>query len=317
MGMISRIRIGAYLIIALGSGLSLQGEVPAEAQDLLDKLGVFESETRMTLNDRIIANQAAAVTLFEGHLASETKAGNLEGALALRDLVQSLRAGEEVVPKKGLPSNSGAALQKLDAYERMEEANATARIKQKREAVLSFLEQRVISETQAGNLDKAAALQASIVSMRSGGTSAAPMTTVLPLGVAPDIPKEAVLYRGHHFKIIEIEDSIPWQEARKRCQQVGGDLGWLDGARDVQMLRDLLRPIIDKRGHAPIWVGGRRDAEGKWRWLSGEEVAPDTWLKEEERMAPKGRDYMLRWIGSFKASGSDASRVIGYLCRWE
>tara|TARA_R110002096_G_scaffold175674_7_gene351555 strand:+ start:747 stop:986 length:240 start_codon:yes stop_codon:yes gene_type:complete len=78
-----------------------------------------------------------------------------------------------------------------------------------------------------------------------------------------------------------------------------------------------MQPTVDANGHAPIWMGGKKNGAGEWEWLSGKEVEAGFWANQSDAVSAADVSVMVRWVASFKASRPDSSRIIGYLCRWK
>ena len=215
-----------------------------------------------------------------------------------------------------LPSKSRDLLEKLQSFEDAERKRAEALIKEKRDAVVKLLEAQLTDETKKGNLEGAKSIQQSINSLTGENRQLTVPVNKLPPG-ASKIPKDAIRSRGHYYKVFELNASVSWDQAREKCRAMGGDLGWLERDDDVQMLTKLLAPLVQRRGHAPIWVGAMKNASGEWEWLDGTKVDDKFWSDINHSKSPADQNVMIRWISSFRTSGKSREKVIGYLCRWE
>lgn len=71
--------------------------------------------------------------------------------------------------------------------------------------------------------------------------------------------------------------------AEKR-EAVGGDIGWLDRNEDDAKAREWMQPVVDKLGHAPIYLDGSAKKQ-------------------------RGRVAVGQW--------GTGRNIIGYLCRWK
>lgn len=71
-------------------GIAADGKLPSDSQAILDKLGAFEKEERKKLEAVVSEKTAQVVKVLQEHLERETKSGNLEGAIVLRETIRQL-----------------------------------------------------------------------------------------------------------------------------------------------------------------------------------------------------------------------------------
>lgn len=214
-----------------------------------------------------------------------------------------------------LPRASQELVEKLEAFEKAETEKLEALLAEKREAVVKLLEQQATDEARKGNVDGSMAIREKIVEL-GGEPSEESMAAIKP-AVSWEVPDDAVLYRGDYYKIYPLAQTISWEEARARCRAVGGEIGWLDRDEDEKELRKWLQPIVNEKGHSPIWMGAQRNDAGDWQWMDGSPVDDDIWGDDTMHAAAKNT-RMIRWIGGFSAANPESGRkVIGYLCRWK
>lgn len=214
-----------------------------------------------------------------------------------------------------IPPKSQELLDKLEEFEKAEEVAFHKKIQEKREAVIAILKEHAAMEKKRGDLD--AGLSISTVITGLGGK--ADSMEAAPGAAAPGwkIPEDATRYKGDYYKVYPLNEAITWDEARAQCQALGGELGWIDREEDDKFLMEIMQPTIDANGHAPIWMGGKKNEAGVWEWLSGKEVEAGFWASKSDAVSSADANVMVRWIASFKASGPESGRIIGYLCRWK
>ncbi len=214
-----------------------------------------------------------------------------------------------------LPARSQELVNKLEEFEKAEEAAFREKVQEKREAVIKLLKEHAVVETKRGDLDAALSISTAIIGL--GGKSDS--IEAAPGAAAPEwkIPDDATRYKGDYYKVYPLNEAITWDEARVQCQALGGELGWIDREEDDEFLRKIMQPAVDAKGHAPIWIGGKKNEAGVWEWLSGKEVEAGFWANQSDAVSAADVSVMVRWIGSFKASRPDSDRIIGYLCRWK
>lgn len=216
-----------------------------------------------------------------------------------------------------LPRQAQELIDKLAAFEESEREKLEKLLSEKRSAVVKVLEELAEAESKKGNLDGALEIRETIVELGGQPSGAKmPVATVTP-AANWQVPDDAVLYRGDYYKVYALAAPITWDEARTRCQAVGGEIGWIDRNEDIQELRRWMQPVVDAKGHSPIWMGARKDQAGKWLWIDGDPVAANFWASPSDAISGAEATAMIRWIGSFKAANPENARVIGYLCRWK
>lgn len=215
-----------------------------------------------------------------------------------------------------LPRQAQELIDKLSEFEAAEKEKLDALLAEKRSAVVEILKEQAESEARKGNVDGALVIREKIIEL--GGKAKTEMRVPETKKTAQwQIPDDAILYRGDYYKVYPLAAPISWDEARARCQAVGGEIGWIDRNEDIEELRGWMQPVVDAKGHAPIWMGGKKDAAGKWIWIDGNPIAENFWNDKSDSISSDSEDSMIRWIGSFKAANSETARVIGYLCRWK
>ncbi|MEM6278005.1 MAG: C-type lectin domain-containing protein [Verrucomicrobiota bacterium] len=215
-----------------------------------------------------------------------------------------------------LPRISQELVEKLEEFEKAEKEKLEKLIAEKRNAVVQLLKQQAIDEARKGNAEGSIAIREKIVDL-GGEPSAEAMATSQP-SAGWEVPDDAILYRGDYYKVYSLAESITWEEARERCRAVGGEIGWLDRDEDDAKLREWMQPVVDERGHAPIWMGARKNDAGEWFWVNGKSVAKDFWRSDSHATSSPNEDAMIRWIGGLDAASPETGRkMIGYLCRWK
>ncbi|MDF1816567.1 MAG: lectin-like protein [Verrucomicrobiales bacterium] len=214
-----------------------------------------------------------------------------------------------------IPSSSQQLIKKLNDFEADEKRKLEALLDQKREAVIEILKQHATDESRKGNVDGAIAIREKILEL--GGTNEEKIVMAPKRPAASwEVPDDAFLYRGDYYKVYPSQEQISWKEARARCHAVGGEIGWLDRDEDIEELRRWMQPVVDAKGHAPIWMGATSNDAGEWTWINGDPVAENFWNKISDSISQQPA-AMIRWIGSFKAAPPDTTRTIGYLGRWK
>jgi len=85
----------AFLLIVLSSNLIGQDALPPEAENLKTKLEEWESERQKELAEEIQKKRGEVVIALQSQLQSATQGGDLDGAIAIRNLIAQLSSKKE------------------------------------------------------------------------------------------------------------------------------------------------------------------------------------------------------------------------------
>lgn len=86
--------------------------LPAESQQLIERLEEWESAEREEFEKMVQAKTAEVVTLLETQLTATTKKGDLDGALAIRRKIEELNA--KLLPNTGQQLAAWLAARKIE-----------------------------------------------------------------------------------------------------------------------------------------------------------------------------------------------------------
>ena len=138
--------------------------------------------------------------------------------------------------------------------------------------------------------------------------------------VAIDVPDDAVEYNGHYYLLYEVGSAIDWEDAKERCEKLGGHLATITSAAEQAFLET---NVLDSNGTA--WLGGYYDTDGVWRWCTNEVMVYTKWTQPSHTSSSTYR-YMgivgYNWhyydeTGYYKNSVSDYGQVTSYICEWD
>jgi hypothetical protein len=116
-----------------------------------------------------------------------------------------------------------------------------------------------------------------------------------------------VEYEGHRYKVFY--EQLPWAEARRRCEELGGHLAYVEDGLEQSYVAGI--------PHRPqAWLGGTdQQQEGQWRWLNGAPLEYTRWNTGRPDNQ-KGNENYLCMTGS-GAWDDEAGHVpLGYICEW-
>ena len=75
-------------------------------------------------------------------------------------------------------------------------------------------------------------------------------------------------WNSHYYKVIQI--SLEWEQASKFCQSMGGHLATAETADENEFLKQI---FFKNEGASRCWIGGTRDKQKIWRWVTGKVIA--------------------------------------------
>ena len=131
--------------------------------------------------------------------------------------------------------------------------------------------------------------------------------TLLRMKHAPD----AVEFNGHYYKVVFV--SMPWQNAVKACESVGGYLACLETQEEQDKVAEL------KGNGKVVWVGGYRK-DGEVKWINGGDIPDDRFFEKRD-----GHDFVAFITGAQlttrKADGTlrpaNVEKIQGFVCEWD
>ena len=117
----------------------------------------------------------------------------------------------------------------------------------------------------------------------------------------------------HQYKIFY--DTLTWEEAKAACEAKGGHLATITSEEEQQKLN------LYNAGNHNLWIGGCKNAEGQWCWVTGEPWEYENWGDGEPNNSSnvvEGENCVAMWPEKWNdlASGNIYEQS-GYICEWE
>jgi hypothetical protein len=191
---------------------------------------------------------------------------------------------EDVDPKK-MPAVK-KALDKAEAGVRRnrkayEEANEKVFAEAKK-----TLKDEVERLSKAGKPEEAVAVKKIMETLQedsllSGGASDVPPGKTRPAATAPARDKDIVVFNGHRYKLFL--ETVPWDEAKKRCEELGGHMLTIEDRAEQEFLAGALKTFFQSSqqqlGDADaVWLGiAKEKGTGKWLPLNGKPLLFSEW----------------------------------------
>ncbi len=135
----------------------------------------------------------------------------------------------------------------------------------------------------------------------------------VPQSFVPDL--EASMPHTHAY--VKYMEKISWEDARKKCEDLGGHLVTITS----QAESDFVNALVG-RNEGP-WLGAYADENRQWHWITGEPFEFTNWYKTEPDDKNGTQMYLAyynsdhQW-GDFVLSGKSSRwNIDGFICEWE
>lgn len=124
-------------------------------------------------------------------------------------------------------------------------------------------------------------------------------------------------FNGNKYKIFN--ESISWQEAREKCESLGGHLATITSKAESDFIQSFAN---EERSY---WIGGTDDgSEGIWHWVTGEAFTFTNWNAGEPNNFDGKEHYLEFNGGSGQGRWNDTENVPldseggrYYICEWD
>ena len=126
-----------------------------------------------------------------------------------------------------------------------------------------------------------------------------------------DPPKDAVPFRGNHYKAF-LDTNSTWWEAKFACEDLGGALVAVNTIQENEFIRRQAKGNL-------IWLGGADEfEEGKWTWDNADKFVYKNW-DANQPSATNGYNFLVLngQNGKWKDATDFSGKVKGYVCEWK
>ena len=117
----------------------------------------------------------------------------------------------------------------------------------------------------------------------------------------------------HQYKIFY--DTLTWEEAKAACEAKGGHLATITSEEEQQKLN------LYNAGNHNLWIGGCKNAEGQWCWVTGEPWEYENWGDGEPNNSSnvvEGENCVAMWPEKWNdLANGNIYEQSGYICEWE
>ena len=131
-------------------------------------------------------------------------------------------------------------------------------------------------------------------------------------------------FNGHYYQVFE-PDSITWEDAKQRCEQMGGYLATITSAEEQAFVDSL----IENSGKNGLWLGAyRQQSDAEFVWLTGEPFQFTNWSAGQPDYTSRREDMLMlytyhnsqfgKWNDLTNEGWYDVpARKMGYICEWD
>ncbi len=125
-----------------------------------------------------------------------------------------------------------------------------------------------------------------------------------------DSTNKVVMLNGHSYQLFE--ELLSWEEAKAKCEAMGGHLVTITSAEE----NEIVRKLVATYGNS-LWIGGSdTKTEGSFAWVTGEAFSYTNWSAGEPNNGNGEQDYMAMYTNGCwdDATNSDLGY---YICEYE
>lgn len=143
----------------------------------------------------------------------------------------------------------------------------------------------------------------------------APMLAVCALLTSCQSEKRtpaAVQFAGHRYLVVD--EKVTWQEARQRCEKMGGYLCCIESQAEQEFIAKLAAGRY-------LYLGGTDEAtEGEWEWINGSLFGYTCWMAGQPNNWEGNENYLAtydegEWV-DVAAEGDGFWMPTGFICEW-
>ena len=117
----------------------------------------------------------------------------------------------------------------------------------------------------------------------------------------------------HRYKIYY--DTLTWEEAKAACEAKGGHLATITSEKEQYLLE------LSNDKNQNLWIGGYKNADGQWCWVTGEPWEYENWGDGEPNNSSNvvaDENCVAMWPEKWNdLANGNIYEQSGYICEWE
>lgn len=110
-------------------------------------------------------------------------------------------------------------------------------------------------------------------------------------------------------------DTLTWEEAKAACEAKGGHLATITSEKEQYLLE------LSNDKNQNLWIGGYKNADGHWCWVTGEPWTYENWGDGEPNNSSNvvaGESCVAMWPEKWNdLANGNIYEQSGYICEWE
>ena len=137
-------------------------------------------------------------------------------------------------------------------------------------------------------------------------TTEAPVTTAAP---APVVNTYLVFDMG-----------MSWADAKAYCERLGGHLAVITSEEEQNAVKNAIQISSSEKSY--FWLGGKRNDDGVFEWVTGEPMAYTNWSAGEPNNTDNNEPCIMSykggaWNDTNELSNTGVISDMGFICEWE
>ena len=109
-----------------------------------------------------------------------------------------------------------------------------------------------------------------------------------------------------------IKDNVTWDEAEAYCKSVNGHLAVITSPDEQAQIKEL----ISESGATRIWLGGKRDEDEVFSWITGETFTYTNWNPGEPNNLDRIENCILVYYNG-RWNDESGDHTAWFICEWE
>ena len=135
--------------------------------------------------------------------------------------------------------------------------------------------------------------------------------TMLLTGISGNALGETTYgFNGHRYAVFD--STLSWSEAKACCEEKGGHLATITSAAE--------QAFIESINSSQKWIGGYRNDDNVWRWVTGEAWAYTNWADGEPNDSSNvisNENRVAVWPVKWNDLNENSREQSGFICEWD
>ena len=126
------------------------------------------------------------------------------------------------------------------------------------------------------------------------------------------IPNNAKEFNGHYYCIYN--DSVNWDTAKIQCETLGGHLATITSSEEQSFIESI------NSNNRRLWIGGYRDDNYNWYWVTGEPWGYTNWDDGEPNNSSNvisNEKCVAVWPKYWNDLNNRSREQSGFICEWD